>query len=1029
MYKKGKQKTRIFLSYLLVFVMLVSLMPIYKANAAATGLPGKPTLSHNQYGTDVDGNYDITISMYYGNNATSYKLYEKIGVKGDFILISEGNLTDSTPAVQSTIVEIRNRMATGTYTYYAEFINSYGSSKSDFLEVKVGKEGGTKILLDGVDDLGIQYQTTIPQGKTNYLITNRANSNSRFTVISSNTSVVKASIVNGNTLSLDGISSGRSGIKVVDESTGDIRQIGVRVKNSDGSLPGMPDYLSIGQVSEDTDNDLNFWKETSNTDTNKRSDIRYIYVNGGPFGGWRSWTTEDGDRVKNYIRESLKLGMIPFFVYYNIPDSGESYELDIKHINDKSYMEAYFKDLKFFLDICKEYAGDETVGMIFEPDFLGYMMQQSNKQPNEISAVVDTIYSSGVLTKGKDPDFENSVKGLVEAVNYTVRKYHKPSYFGWQFNIWAYDSHEITSQGLLHKTEFTGWESGRQFIKQVATETANYYNAAGITSYGADFISIDKYGLDGAYEDNAASDPKSSKWLWNADIWNNYLLYTKTLHEVTNKPVILWQIPVGHLNHSKEPNPYNGGEFKDLTNAVGNYEDSAPTYFFGDTFTPGAGNRLNYFKTNLANDPKIKVNGDTITWENHMEETRDAGVVSILFGAGVNSSTDAVGSPAPDNYWWITKAQRYLKNPLPLNGLIPPNPSGDLPLKPSLSAPSTTSNGNYTVTIKVPVNSNATSYKLYENGTTVKTGALSSSAINIEHKVSNKPTGTYMYKAELFNSNGSTSSEIITIKVDNNVVPDVDIPLKATITVDKANNDGNYTLNISIPSNSKATSYNIYEDNKIIKTGEVSTTAQNFSIKTSNKPTGTYLYRLDLINKDATTSSDTLKVISSPIETPSGVKVEFNITSDWGSGANFALTITNNTNSDITDWKLTFDFEKRINYISDAEMTSIGNSYSLSPKPWNGTIKKGDKLTLTGGCVGSVGNLTLTNIKLNSISIDKPSLDGDINKDGIVSILDLTLLSQNYNSKIGDTNFNSLADFNKDGVLDIFDIVYLAKRF
>ncbi|MGL4107629.1 cellulose binding domain-containing protein [Clostridium sp. LP20] len=1022
----NKKKT---LSFLIIITLIISLLPVTIVNAAATAAPGKPTLSHNQFGTDYDGDYDITMNMYYGNNATSYKLYERFGPTGNFTQIAEGKLTDNTPSVQSTVFQVKGRTGVGMYNYKAEFINSYGTTTSDILQVQVGKDGKQKIFIDGIDANSIKYQMTITQSVNNYKLLNSSNSSPKFKVISSNTSTVKASIINGDTLSVQGTASGRSGLKIIDEVTGDIRQIGVRVRNTDGSLPGMPDYLSLGQVSEDTDNDLNFWKETSNDDTNKRSDIRYIYVNGGPFGGWRSWTTEDGDRVKNYIKESLKLGMIPFFVYYNIPDDGESYDLDIKHINDKSYMEAYFKDLKFFLDICKEYTEDETVGMIFEPDFLGYMMQQSNKQPNEITAMVDAAYSSGVLEKGKDPNFENSVKGLVESINYTVRKYHKPSYFGWQFNIWAYDSHEITAQGLLHKTEFAGWDAGRQFIKQVATETANYYNAAGITSFGADFISIDKYGLDGGYEANAASDPKSSKWLWNADLWNNYLLYTKTLHEVTNKPVILWQIPVGRLNHSNEPNPYNGGEFADLTNKEGNYEDSAPNYFFGDTFTPGAGNRQTYFSGNTANDPKITTSGNKVTWGSHMEETRDAGVVSILFGAGVNSSTDAVGSPAPDNYWWITKAQRYLKNPLPLKtgGTVEP-PIKDLPLKGSITTDNINSNGNYKLTLSVPNNSKATSYKLYENGTTVKSGSLTNSATSVIHDVINKPTGTYMYKLDLINSYGSTSSDNLTIKVNNTVVPPIDIPLTGNITVDKASNDGNYTLNLSIPTKSNATSYNLYENNKIVKTGAVTAIAQDIPVTFIKKETGTYIYRLDLINKDATTVSNDLKVTCNATTPPdSKVKVDFNVTADWGTGANFELVLTNNSNNDITDWSLSFTFDKKINSLPDGNITSNGNNYIVTPKAWNNSLKKGEKITLSGSCSGGVGNSTISSIKFTSPSLK--DIAGDVNGDGKVDSLDIGIIADRYNTQSSSLNFLPVVDFNKDEIIDIYDLVYVSSRF
>ncbi|MBU3133257.1 cellulose-binding domain-containing protein [Clostridium gasigenes] len=965
------KKLKKLFSTTIALTFIFTLFPYIPAKAAGSDLPGIPTVSHNQWGTDVNGDYDITCNTWSGNVATSYKLYEKFGVANAFTVVSEGKIEATASAGQQVVIPIRGKLKIGMYSYYVEFINLNGASKSSTIQVQVGNDGNAEIIVDTVDNEGIKSQFTIPQGFTEYKLINSTSPTSKFKIISNNTTVAKASIVNGSTLKLEGISKGRSGLKIIDETTGDIRHVGVRVLTSDGKLPGMPDYLSIGQVSEDRVEDLNFWKETSETDTNKRTDVRYVYINGGPLEkGWRTWTQDDGARAKTFITESLKMGMIPFFVYYNIPDDGESYDLDIKHINDKTYMEAYYKDLKFLLDICVEYGGDETVGLLFEPDFLGYMMQQSKKQPTEIAALVDCAYSSGVLVKGKDPQFENSVKGLVESINYTVNKYYPQSYYGWQFNIWSYDSPEIPNQGLLHKTEQIGFDAGREFIKQVATETANYYSAAGVTTYGADFISIDKYGLDGAFEDGAKDNPEKSKWFWNADLWNNYLLYTKTLHDQTKLPVILWQLPVGHINSSQEPNPYNNGKFKDLTNAVGNYEDSAPTYFFGDTFKAGSDTRLNYFSKNTANDPKIKVTGDTVTWGDHMQEAKDAGIVSILFGAGVGASTDAVGSPASDDYWWITKAQRYYKNPLNLDGSNKPTPPAvDLPAKSTLTVDKANSNGNYNLTVNIPTGSKATSYKLYENGATIKTGALTASDQIISQSIINKPTGTYMYKVDLINNSGSTSSNNLTVYVNNNVVPPVEVPLKGLLTVDNINNTGNYKITISAPAFSKATSYRLYENNKIVKIGDIGTLPLNIIESFTNKVSGTYTYRLDLINKDGTTSSDEVKVVvkSSEINPPaSGVNVDFSVVQDSDNTANYALAITNNTDKDITSWDLSFNFDKKIISAWDCSFSASNNIYNFKSMPWNGNIPKGKSISFGGSCQGGVGSSTPTSINLKT---------------------------------------------------------------
>lgn len=633
----------------------------------ATGVPGKPQLQHDQYVGDTDGDYTITVSMWYGNNGTSYKLYEKRGKQGTYEQVMSGTLTDDSPNPQQFSIDITGKNLPGTYYYYVELINSFGSTTSDEISVSVGSTTTAKLILDKIDADEIVNQYVMKQGTDTFRIDYPDATNPQYTVISSNPSVVKAEIVGGDTLQLEAVAGGRTGIRLEEKESGEVRCFGVRVKEADGSLTDQTSYLAIGQVSEDSKADLDFWKSTAFDDTNKRMDIRYIYINGGPISGWRSWSGEEPEkRVKSYITESLKLGMVPYFVYYNIPDGSESYDVDYQHINDKEYMKAYYEDLVFFLETCDKYDAGEQVGIILEPDFLGYMMQQASAAPDSLPAAgVESVYTSGILEKGVDPDFPNTLEGLVKSINYIISIKYPSAIFGWQFNTWGYSN--APSQGLMHATETMGLEEGREFIRQAAIATAQYYRSAGILEYGADFISIDKYGLDGAYQGNASMDPAGSSWLWNSDLWNNYLYYTKTLHETTEFPVTLWQIPVGHLNHSLEPDPYDGGLFADLDNTEQHYEDSAPTFFFGDTFEPGTDARMEYFSKNAYHDPKVHVSGSTITYDSHMEEAKDAGITCILFGAGVGSSTDAVGDPPTDDYWWITKAQRYYRNPVLLN--------------------------------------------------------------------------------------------------------------------------------------------------------------------------------------------------------------------------------------------------------------------------------------------------------------------------------------------------------------------------
>jgi hypothetical protein len=62
-----------------------------------------------------------------------------------------------------------------------------------------------------------------------------------------------------------------------------------------------------------------------------------------------------------------------------------------------------------------------------------------------------------------------------------------------------------------------------------------------------------------------------------------------------------------------------------------------------------------------------------VTWGAHFAEAADAGVVAILFGAGVGAATRGVpqpSGPTPDQptdaYYWITRVQDYYAHPEPL---------------------------------------------------------------------------------------------------------------------------------------------------------------------------------------------------------------------------------------------------------------------------------------------------------------------------------------------------------------------------
>lgn len=124
-------------------VMLLSLIALLSLStfsfnlnsvyAAATGKPATVNLNHTHWNND--GNYKIEMNIWWGNNGTSWKLYENGKV------IHTDSLTDNSPNAQYAFYEFHNKTG-GTYTYKAEVSNSFGMTESNIVTVTV-PGGGT----------------------------------------------------------------------------------------------------------------------------------------------------------------------------------------------------------------------------------------------------------------------------------------------------------------------------------------------------------------------------------------------------------------------------------------------------------------------------------------------------------------------------------------------------------------------------------------------------------------------------------------------------------------------------------------------------------------------------------------------------------------------------------------------------------------------------------------------------------------------------------------------------------------------
>jgi len=106
------------------------------------GVPAKLVLSSDN-GQDtglLDGNYNITMNLWWGENGDMYELYE------NGILIDTQKLTMNSPQAQSAKTVITGR-ANGTYVYTARLMNNKGGTESDPLTVQVKDADPAKPVL------------------------------------------------------------------------------------------------------------------------------------------------------------------------------------------------------------------------------------------------------------------------------------------------------------------------------------------------------------------------------------------------------------------------------------------------------------------------------------------------------------------------------------------------------------------------------------------------------------------------------------------------------------------------------------------------------------------------------------------------------------------------------------------------------------------------------------------------------------------------------------------------------------------
>ena len=310
--------------------------------------------------------------------------------------------------------------------------------------------------------------------------------------------------------------------------------------------------------------------------------FRYQYLAGGvnTGNGWANWNS-NGQFATYYIQDSVANSITPVFTYYMIFQSapGNSQgEQDgvLNNLSNTSTMTAYWNDLKLFFQRAGAFPNNRVV-LHVEPDMWGYVQQRtSGDNPTTVAARVG---STGLSELSGLPD---NMSGFAKAVVKLRDTYAPNVVLGYHMSIWGTGTDIQWSQTNDATTD------------QLATRAGNFYNALGANFdlTFAEFSDRDAGFKQAIYGDGGAS------W-FDADDFARHARFLKTFSNVTQKRVVLWQIPLGNTKMRAQNNTWN------------HYQD----------------NRVEW----LLDEPA----------RTHLSTYVDAGVVAFLFGRGADGATCA----------------------------------------------------------------------------------------------------------------------------------------------------------------------------------------------------------------------------------------------------------------------------------------------------------------------------------------------------------------------------------------------------
>lgn len=427
------------------------------------------------------------------------------------------------------------------------------------------------------------------------------------------------------------------------------------------TVKGFPKYLSHGTITNASEAfDDNF----------KNSPLSVIFKYSGLDGAGDRGKIPDMTPTKNTIEQARRLEasqggrvILPVMVHYTANASGGGSLEAIKDMEENQNLYYHYRNLIQEIKVILSYEDDKHPNpgaFVISPDLIG-AIQQDVAFGNDhdirtmlikVNEEINKAFTDEGLSTQSIPVFTNNLKGYFQSINFLI--YHVGECkipFGYQQNVWAGGSARWV------------YEGAGEFNSPVdeAIEIATFMNELELYTgeWKPDFIAFDRY------ERDCFGPAAIQNYAWTARHWDKYLVFCKEISErIGNVPIMLWQIPGGHMaTKSEVTTNYN----------VAQHSSAAAPYFLGDD---RIGTNINKIKDELRNIPltlthyqassigEHLMNDNGYDWgTSNLQRLANMNVFSILWGGGSTTGVGSIGTNGDDDKWLANKIKAYYENP------------------------------------------------------------------------------------------------------------------------------------------------------------------------------------------------------------------------------------------------------------------------------------------------------------------------------------------------------------------------------